>query len=91
MSLQEARLSKLLELADEIEKFRFCGPSDDPDEQTAVIYGFKHLVKKFIGSALRVEKQEFQEELQLINTDIDSIYEVYDLSANVQISIDHLR
>ena len=91
MSLQEARLSKLLELADEIESFRFCGPSDDPDEQTNVIYGFKHLAKKFIGTARRVKNQEFQEDLQLINANIDSIYEAYDLHSEVQILIDHLR
>lgn len=91
MSLQEVRLSKLLELANEIESFRFCGPSDDPDEQIAVIYGFKHLVKNFIGIARRVKNQEFQEDLQAINTNIDSIHEVYDLSADVQVLIDHLR
>lgn len=91
MSLQEARLNKLLELANEIESFTFCGPSDDPDEQTAVIYGFKHLVKKFIGTARNVKNQEFQEDLKLIDTNIDLIYEVYDLRADVQIIIDHLR
>ena len=26
------------------QNFRFCGPSDDPDEQTAVTLGFRHLV-----------------------------------------------
>jgi hypothetical protein len=28
----------------DVRKFRFCGPSDDPDEQTAVTLGFRHLV-----------------------------------------------
>lgn len=91
MSLQEALSRKLFKLADEIESFRFCSPDDDPIEQTAVIYGFKHLVKSFIGTARKVKNQEFQEDLQLIDTNIDSIYEVYDLSADVQILIDHLR
>lgn len=91
MSLQEARLSRLFELADEIESFHFCGPSDDSDEQTAVIYGFKHLVKNFIGTARRIKNQEFQENLQLINTNIDSIYDVYDLNTEVHILIYHLR
>ena len=91
MSLQEARLNKLLELAGEIESFHFCGPSDDTDEQTNVIYGFKHLVKNFIGAARRVKNQEFQQDLKALNTNIDSIYEVYDLSADVQVLIDHLR
>lgn len=91
MSLQESRLTKLLQLAAEIEAFRFCGPSDDPDEQTATIYGFKRLVKSFIGIAHRVKNQEFQEDLKLINTNIDSIFEVYDLNADLQIIIDRLR
>lgn len=91
MSLQEARLKKLLQLADEIESFHFCGPSDDLDEQTGVIYGFKHLVKIFLSAARRVKNQEFQEDIRAINTNIDSIYEVYDLSADVQAVIDQLR
>jgi hypothetical protein len=60
MNLQEVRLNKLRELANEIESFRFCGPSDDPDEQTAVVYGFKHLVKNFIGIARRVKARSFK-------------------------------
>ena len=90
MTIQKERLNKLLEIIDEIESFQFCGPSDDPDEQTAVIYGFKHLAKKFIGLARRINNQEFRENVQEINLNIDSIYEVYDLSSDIDVLIDHL-
>ena len=42
-------------LVDQARSFRFCGPSDDPDEQTAVTFGFRHLViqfKRLVGPIL---------------------------------------
>ncbi len=91
MSFENEHLSKLLEIATEIESFQFCGPSDDPDEQTAVIYGFKHLAKTFLAKARKIANQELQETLEAINTNIDSIYDVYDLNTEIQIVIDTLR
>jgi len=35
------RISEIIEL---LRDFRFCGPSDDPDKQTAVTAGYRHLV-----------------------------------------------
>ena len=64
----------ILELAEQVENFQFCSPSDDPDEQTAVIYGFKHLVKRFLGHARKIQNQDFQNALAQINPDIDDIY-----------------
>ena len=34
-------------LIDQAQSFRFCGPSDDPDEQTAVTSGYRYLVVQF--------------------------------------------
>ena len=42
-------------LIDRARSFRFCGPSDDPDEQTAVTFGFRHMViqfKRLVGPIL---------------------------------------
>lgn len=48
-------------------------------------------MKNFIEIACRVKNQELQKDLKSINTDIDLIYEAYDLSSEVQIVIDQLR
>ena len=46
MKLTNSKMEEILKLGDEISSFKLCSPSDDPDLQTAVIYGFKNLVKK---------------------------------------------
>jgi hypothetical protein len=88
----ESRAEKILELANQIENFRFCSPSDDPDEQDAVVYGFKHLVKRFIGHARKIQNQDFQTSIGQINADIENnIYEAYDLHSDLQVIIDDIR
>ena len=84
----ENRFGKLLELAEQIEKFQFCGPSDDPDEQDAVVYAFSHLTKRFVGYAKRVQNHDFQNSLKRIDTNIDGIRDAYDLHAELQVIID---
>lgn len=91
MIAEEARFARLLETADEIEQFRFCGPSDDPDEQTAVVYGFKHLAKRFVGTARRIKNHAVQDALGDVNTDIENIYAAYDLNSSLQLVIDEIR
>jgi hypothetical protein len=88
----ESKAQKILDLADQIEHFRFCSPSDDPDEQDAVVYGFKHLAKRFIGYARRLQNQDLQNSIGQINADIEnSIYEAYDLHTDLIIVIDDIR
>jgi hypothetical protein len=87
----DSRTTKLLELAEQIDVFKFCSPSDDPDEQDAVVYGFKHLAKRFIGYARKIQNQSIQDSLKALNTDIDDIYGALDLHADLQVIIDDLR
>ncbi len=88
----EARIEKILELAEQIENFQFCSPSDDPELQDAVVYGFKHLVKRFLGHARKIQNQDLQDSLGQINANIEnSVYEAYDLHADLQVVIDDIR
>ena len=60
------------------ENFCFCGPSDDPDEQTAVTVGYHHLVaqiKRLVGPILP-DETAFQ--MKGIKVEIDNIYSVYE-------------
>ena len=88
----ESKAEKVLELAEQIENFRFCSPSDDPDEQDAVVYGFKHLAKRFMGYARKLQNQDLQNSLGQINTDIENIiYQAYDLHSDLLVIIDDIR
>ena len=87
----EYRLSKLIELADQIESYKFCSPSDDPEIIDDVVFGYKHLAKRFVGSAQKIHNHIIQDSIKQLNTDVENIYEVFNLHSNLQIIIDDLR
>jgi hypothetical protein len=53
---------RILELAQDVESFELgrCGPSDDPDMQTAYLYSFKDIAKRFVGAARRLDDAELR-------------------------------
>jgi len=82
MSKLIARVQGLIK---EISEFELgnCSPSDDPDMQTAYVYAYKDLVKRFIESASRLNNPELLKRLEKINPEIDRITEAYDLRAEI--------
>ncbi|MBX3412566.1 MAG: toll/interleukin-1 receptor domain-containing protein [Pirellulales bacterium] len=79
MNSESAR-SRLGEVLDEIKKYRLCGPSDDPDEQTAVVYGFRNLLTRLKRSARIITDDQTRADVQEIPMP-DDIYGVYDANA----------
>ncbi len=86
-------IERLLTLADDVEQFKLgdCGPSDDPDMQTAYLYGFKDVAKRFVGAARRIDDAALQTELASINLNPEYITDAYDLRADLVPIIDLLR
>ncbi|MBT4533848.1 MAG: nucleotide-binding protein [Chloroflexi bacterium] len=84
-------MEEILKLGDEISSFKLCSPSDDPDLQTAVIYGFKNLVKKFLHKSKKIEILADLRDLFSIQPEIETIYEVYDLHSDLLNLIDDIR
>lgn len=60
-----------------------CSPSDDPDKQSAYVYGFLDLVRRFIGSAKRIESNLLKVELDKVELDIQIITEAYELKSEL--------
>jgi hypothetical protein len=89
--VEQSRMAGLLELGVTIEGFQFCGPSDDPDEITAVVYGFKAVAKRFIAAARRLRDHTVQAALTDVDVNIDDIYAAYDLHSGLQPVIDLLK
>ena len=48
-SMRSSRKKMITGLVDDARRFRFCGPSDDPDEQMAVTTAFRHLVIQYLN------------------------------------------
>jgi hypothetical protein len=67
----------------QIRKFRFCGPSDDPDEQTAVTAGYRHLVIQLQRLAGPILPDDVASQLNALDVEIDNLYSAYDASSEV--------
>jgi len=91
MNIGKRRLDKLLKLAHQIKSLKFCGPSDDPDEQTSVISSIKFLAINFVGIAKKIKNPEFQNELKLIDVEIETLPQAYDLYSYLNVLIEYLN
>jgi hypothetical protein len=67
----------------EIRRFHFCGPSDDPDEHTAVTLGYRHLLVQLQRWATPILPQSTAESLNALTIDVNDLYTVYDANAEV--------
>jgi hypothetical protein len=72
------RKTVIEDLISRAENFRFCGPSDDPDELTAVTVGYHHLVAQFKRLIGPILSEEAASQLNGIEVEIDNIYSAYD-------------
>lgn len=59
-------------------KFRFCGPGDDPDEQTAVTTGYRYVLVQIQRLATPLLPEAAAAQLNAIDVDVHSIYSAYD-------------
>ena len=70
-------------LIEDVRKFRFCGPSDDPDEQTAVTLGYRYLVVQFKRLAGPILPEAAAARLNAIEVDVNNFYSVFEASAEL--------
>ncbi|MCK9391927.1 MAG: hypothetical protein M0Q01_10255 [Syntrophales bacterium] len=89
----QTALSQAMKFAAEIEKFPLgnCGPSDDPDMQTAYLYAFRDLAKRFVSSARRIGDTKLSTMIGNLNTSPGFITDAYDLRAELFGIIDYLK
>jgi len=64
-------------------RLRFCGPSNDPDEQTDVTSNYRYLVTQFKKLAASVFASPFASWLNAIEVEIDKLYSAYDGKAEL--------
>lgn len=75
--------ARLLKMIDAACNFRFCGPSDDPDEQTAVTTSFMYVLVQIQRLAAPLLPEAEATRLNGIAVDFDSIYSVYEAKAEL--------
>jgi hypothetical protein len=78
-----SKKDRLRAVIEDVRTFRFCGPSDDPDEQTAVTTGYHYLVTQIQRLAAPLLPEADAVLLKSITVDIDSIYTAYNARAEL--------
>lgn len=64
-------------------EFRFCGPSDDPDEQTAVTTGYRYVLVQIQRLATPLLPETEAAQLNAIDVDVNSLYSAYAANAEL--------
>lgn len=66
-----------------------CGPSDDPDMETAYVYGFRELASLFCASAKRIGDPDLSSMIADLKLSPDNIIDAYDLRIELLGIIDY--
>jgi hypothetical protein len=64
-------------------RFRFCTPSADPDEQSAVTTGYRYVLVQIQRLATPLLPEAYASRLNAIAVDVESIYSAYDAKAEL--------
>ena len=83
MGTNKKRKEIITGLIEHAQKFRFCGPSDDPDEQTNVAAGYRYLVVQFKKTAGPILPSSAASHLNTIEVEINNIYSAYEAKAEL--------
>lgn len=87
------RLRLALGLADEVAAFPLeqCGPSDDPDMETAYLASFGTIATRFLAAARRIGDPDLDTILKTIDPRPEHIVAAYHQKDDLLAAIDHLR
>ena len=81
------RIERITEIIDAVRSFRFCGPSDDLDEQTAVTAGYRSLLVELQRLAAPLLSESKRSPLVSIDVEINNIFSVYEADAELKASL----
>ncbi len=87
------KLKLVLKLADELATFKLenCGPSDDPDKQTAYLAAWNDIAIRFVAAGRRLGDPELTKMLEAVRATPGYIVEAYTQRANLLATLDYLK
>ena len=74
----ESKKEILTKVIGDVRTLRFCGPSDDPDEQTSVTASYHYLVTQLKRLAKPFVSEGDAARLDAIEVEINNIYSAYE-------------
>ena len=84
VTLGQKKKEAIANTIEHLRAFRFCGPSDDPDEISAVTAGYRSWVIQLKRLAAPLLSTSDQKRLLAIEVEADNIYSAYDASAEIE-------
>ena len=85
--LSETRLQRIRELLDYHRSFRFCGPSDDPEEITAVTLGYRDLVVQLQRLATPILAEPAASILNSLEVEVLNLFSAFDAHSEIEAMI----
>ena len=82
--LSEPRQQRIREALDHHRSFKFCGPSDDLDEITAVTLGYRHLVVQLQRLASPILPEPAASLLNSLEVEVDNLYSAFEARAEIE-------
>lgn len=83
-TLSTTKREIITDTINQIRKFRFCAPSDDPDEQTAVTAGYRHLLIQIKRLAGPILPEDAASRLNAVDVEINDLYSAYEASSELK-------
>ncbi|MCK5595194.1 hypothetical protein KAI19_03355 [bacterium] len=81
--MKDDRKNRIIKLLEEINSFRMCGPSDDPDEITAVTSGLRYLTIQLKKASMALLPASLNDQIANIEVEINDICGAYDAKAEL--------
>ena len=78
------RLQRIREAIDHHHCFKFCGPSDDLDEITAVTLGYRHLVVQLQRLASPILPEPAASLLNSLEVEVNDLYSAFDAHSEIE-------
>lgn len=82
--MPKTKIERISEIIERTRAFRSCGPSDDPDEQTAVCVELRHLVIQLQRLASPLLPEPERERLKNLDVEINNLFSVYEVEAELE-------
>ena len=82
--LSETRLQRIREAINDHRTFRFCGPSDDFEEITAVTLGYRHIVIQLQRLASPILAGPIASRLNSLAVEVDNLYSAFDAHSETE-------
>lgn len=84
MSANQKKKEIIAGLIESARGFQLCGPSDDPDEQTSVTAGYRHLIIQFKRLAGPILPPPAASRLNAIDVEINDLFSAYDAHSELE-------